>query len=177
VRGVRERGFTLLEALIVLAIVALVTAIVTVPINSYWQRARLETTAGDIRNFMQQAYVEAVNQHAQITVTLQQVSGAWVLQLTPPPLHSPATYTIPDFVQVVTANTNWPTAAGVRELGCDTVGRTLDPTSGPPSPQVGSTQTLAITHSSMADGSLTPNIRYDIQVYPVWNVSILKVLV
>jgi hypothetical protein len=29
----------------------------------------------------------------------------------------------------------------------------------------------------MVDGSLTPNTRYDVQVYPLWNVSIRKTLV
>ncbi len=46
-------GFTLIEALVVLAIVGLLALVAIVPINSYWQRSRLETTAGDIRNFLQ----------------------------------------------------------------------------------------------------------------------------
>jgi hypothetical protein len=33
---------------------------------------------------------------------------------------------------------------------------------------------MSITHFRMADGSLAPNIRHDIQVYPLWNVTIRK---
>jgi type II secretory pathway pseudopilin PulG len=181
VRRVREAGVTLLEALIVLAIIALVTAIVTVPVNSYWQRSRLETTAGDVRNFLQQAYIEAVDQHAPMTVTMQQLSGKWVLRIAPPPLHAPATFTLPDFVSLAlnpsAAAGGWPAVGATRELICDTVGRTLDPTTGPPPLQVTSTRTLAITHVRMLDGSLTPYLRFDIQVYPLWNVSFVKVVV
>jgi len=176
----RESGFTLLEAIIALTIIALVTAIVVVPVNSYWQRARVETAASEIRSFLQQAQVEAVNQHTQITVTLAQVSGQWVLRLAPPPLHSAATYPLPEFVSLAlnpaSGAGGWPTipSTTTRALLCDTLGRTFDPTTGA---RVTSTQTLAITHTRMVDGSLAPNTRYDIQVYPLWNVIVAKVLV
>jgi prepilin-type N-terminal cleavage/methylation domain-containing protein len=178
----RESGVTLIEALIVLAIVGVLAAIVTVPINSYWQRARTETTAGDIRNFMQQAFTEAVNQHTPITVTLQQdASGKWVLQLSPappPPRTVNGTYTIPDFVSLAynpaSGISAWPTSGSARTLTCDTVGRTVDPTSGR---QVTSTMTMSITHVRMVDGSLAPDVRYDIQVFPIWNVTVRKTLV
>jgi len=175
----RESGFTLIEALIVLTIVGVLAALVTVPINSYWQRARIETTAGDIRNFLQQAFTESVNQHTPINVTLQQgADNRWVLQLNPPPpapRTANGTYTIPDFVSLAynpAAGPNaWPTSGPARTLTCDTVGRAIDPTTGR---QVTSTVTMSITHFRMADGSLAPNIRHDIQVYPLWNVTIRK---
>jgi type II secretory pathway pseudopilin PulG len=181
-RRVREAGVTLLEALIVLAIVGLVTAIVVVPVNSYWQRSRLQTTAGDIRNFLQQAYIEAVDYHTQITMTLQQnADGRWVLQGTnslPPPRAWQATYTLPDFVSLAlnpaSGAGGWPGSGATRSLICDSKGLTIDPST---SHQVLTTQTLAITHVRMLDGSLTPNTRYDIQVYPLWNVTVVKVLV
>jgi len=176
VRRVRESGVTLLEMLIVLIIVALLALIVTVPVNSYWQRSRVEAAAGDIRNFLQQAFTESVNQHTPITATLHIAAGIQTLTLNPPPLRSPAAYTIPDFVQVVSANTNWPLDSGDWKLVCDTFGVTRNPPSSPPGPPVTSTQTLAITHVRMADGSLSPNLRFDIQVYPLWNVTVRKTL-
>jgi len=166
----RESGFTLVEVLIVLVIMGVLVALVTVPVNSYWQRARTETTAGDIRNFLQQAFTESINQRTPINVTLHIGAGIQTLTLTPAPLRSPGTYTIPDFVKVVSANTNWPPDSGDWKLICDTFGRAIDPTG----QQVRSTQTIAITHIRMADGSLTPSVRYDVQVFPVWNVTVRK---
>jgi prepilin-type N-terminal cleavage/methylation domain-containing protein len=178
VRPQRESGFTLLEALVVLAIVGVLAALVTVPINSYWQRARTETTAGDVRNFLQQAFTEAINQHTPINVTLQQASGKWVLQLTPPPLRTVGTYTLPDFVSLAlnpaAGSGGWPASGAVRTLTCDTLGRTIDPTT---NKQVSTTVTMSITHTRMIDGSLTPKVRYDVQLFPLWNVTVRKTLV
>jgi prepilin-type N-terminal cleavage/methylation domain-containing protein len=179
-RPARESGFTLLEALVVLTIVGVLAAIVTVPINAYWQRARTETTAGDIRNFLQQAFTEAINQHTPVNVTLQQTAGRWVLQLTPPPPEprtANGTYTLPDFVSLALnpalGSGGWPAVGAVRTLTCDTLGRTIDPTT---DRQVTSTVTMSITHVRMIDGSLTPKVRYDIQVFPLWNVTVRKTL-
>jgi len=183
-RPLRESGFTLIEALVVLVIVGVLAALVTVPINAYWQRARTETTAGDIRNFLQQAFTEAINQHTPINVTLHQTAGQWVLQLTPPPLKSVGTYTLPEFVSLalnpVAGSGGWPNDPDNpgpppgRYLNCDTRGLTIDPATGK---QVTSTMTMSITHTGMIDGSLTPKIRYDIQVFPLWNVTVRKTLV
>lgn len=188
----RDAGVTLVEALVVLAILGLVTAIVAVPINSYWQRSRLQSTAGDIRNFLQTAYTEAVNQHTQVTVTLQQdtTTGNWQLQLNPPPAAprtALGTYVVPSFVSLAynptAAAGGWPTSGAISSIICDTMSRTLcpvgfascDPTSTTPA-QVTNVRTLSITHTSMVDGSLTPKTRFDIQIFPVWNVSYHKVL-
>jgi hypothetical protein len=42
---------------------------------------------------------------------------------------------------------------------------------------VTSTVTMSVTHTRMMDGSLTPKIRYDIQVFPLWHVTVRKTLV
>jgi len=198
----REAGVTLIEALVVLAILGLVTAVVAVPMNSYWQRSRLQSTAGDVRNFLQTAYTEAVNQHTDVTVYYwyDNSINQWTLQVFPPP---PAprtqlgTYLLPSFVSLAwnpAANAGgWPSAPNpsgatgtVRGLVCSTTARTLIPTTTDCSSdckagelaggQTLEVKTLRITHSSMVDGSLRPDTRYDIQVFPVWNVSYQKVV-
>jgi type II secretory pathway pseudopilin PulG len=187
-------GFTLIEALVVLALVGLIILVAIVPINSYWQRSRLETTAGDIRNFLQSAYFEAINQHAQVTVTLQlnATTGLWELQLNPPPpapRTANGTFVIPAFISLADnpANTagGWPVSASdasVRGVICDPGDRTLVPTgfagsaaesAGQPVQEV---KTLAITHVNMVDGSLQPNTRFDIQLPPIWSVTLRKVV-
>ena len=187
----RSAGFTLIEALVVLAIVGLLTLVAIVPINSYWQRSRLETTAGDIRNFLQSAYFEAINQHTPVDVTLQQnsVTGRWDLQLTPPPpppRTANGTLVLPEFVSLADnpANTagGWPVLGSIRGITCDPGGRTMVPAgftgSGGENPGqvVKEVKTFAVTHASMVDGTLTPNTRFDIQLNPIWSVTIRKVL-
>ena len=187
----REAGVTLFEVLVVLAILGLVTAVITVPVNSYYQRSVLQSAAGDVRNFLQVAYTEAVNQHTQMTVSMQQVAGQWQLQISPPPLNGPATYLFPTVVDCTTLNPaatagGWPstTTGGVtvRSLVCAPTGLTFIPagatcgateTAGSAAQEV---KTLSITHTSMVAGSLAPNTRFDIQIYPLWNVSYQKVL-
>ena len=196
----REAGVTLFEMLTVLALLGLVSVIAVVPVNSYYQRSRLQSAAGDIRNFLQVAYTQAVNQHTQITVNLQQdaTTGSWTLQLNPPPppplpgngIATSGTYVLPSFVSLTynpaaTAG-GWPstTTGGVtvRSLACAPSGLTFIPagatcgateTAGAAAQEV---KTLSITHTSMVDGSLSPNTRFDIQIYPLWNVSYQKVL-
>ncbi|OYV93238.1 MAG: hypothetical protein B7Z68_08850 [Acidobacteria bacterium 21-70-11] len=197
----RAAGFTLIEALVVLAIVGLLVLIAIVPISSYWQRSRLETTAGDIRNFLQSAYSEAISQHTQVVVTLQKnaTTGRWELYLTPPPLKASRLLVLPEFVSfaynpAATAG-GWPVSSkGVRGIMCDQSGRTMVPlfpvaplspvvadtftgwgteTAGQPVLQV---KTLAVTHVNMVDGSLQPNIRDDILLFPIWTVTVHKVV-
>ncbi len=182
-----EGGFTLIEALIVLVILGLVTTIAVVQINSYWQRARLQTAAGDLRSFLQTVYTEAIAQHTQMAVTLQTASGACVFQVAPPPLKVPATFTLPDVVDCTTLNPGptaggWPTSSGVPTLICAPTGITLIPAGATcaatetPGGQAREVKTLSITHARMVDGSLTPNTRFDVQIFPIWNVSYRKVL-
>ena len=187
-------GFTLIEALVVLALIGLITLVAIVPINAAWQRSRLETTAGDIRNFLQSAYFEAMNQHAQVVVTLQQNSttGLWELHLTPPPpapRTANGTLVIPAFISLADnpANTagGWPVSSSntsIRGVTCDPGDRTLVPTgftgsaaesAGQPVQEV---KTLAVTHVNMVDGSLQPNTRFDIQLPPIWSVTVRKVV-
>lgn len=186
-----------------LAIVGLLVLIAIVPINSYWQRARLETTAGDIRNFLQSAYSEAIAQHTQVVVTLQHnaTTGRWELYLTPPPLNASRSLVLPDFVSLaynpLSTAGGWPVSASdatVRAIMCDPSGRTMVPlfpvapvlpvvaatftgagaeTAGQP---VQGVKTLVVTHSSMVDGTLQPNTRENVLLYPIWTVTVQKVV-
>jgi prepilin-type N-terminal cleavage/methylation domain-containing protein len=199
----RAAGFTLIETLVVLAIVGLLVLVAIVPIGSYWQRSRLETTAGDIRNFLQSAYSEAINQHTQVVVTLQKnaTTGLWELYLTPPPLNGSRFLVLPEFVSFaynpLATLGGWPVSssdANVRGIMCDPSGRTMVPVFPvvPVSPVVAATftgssvetagqavqeiKTLAVTHANMVDGSLQPNTRDDIMLFPIWTATVRKVL-
>ncbi len=199
----RDAGFTLIEALVVVAIVGLLVLVAIVPINSYWQRSRLETTSGDIRNFLQSAYYEAINQHTQVVVTLQRNAGTarWELYLTPPPLNGSRLLVLPEFVSFadnpLASAGGWPVSSvngNVRAIMCDPSGRTMVPAYpvAPLSPVVAATftgagaetpgqpvlevKTLSVTHADMVDGTLQPNIRDDVLLFPIWTVTVKKVL-
>ena len=180
-------GFTLIEVLIVLFILGLVTTIAVVQVNSYWQRARLQTAAGDLRTFLQNAYSEAVAQHTAMTVSLQQTTPACVFQVAPPPLKGPSTLTLPDVIDCATLSPDatsggWPVVASLPTVVCSQTGLTFVPAGATcastetPGAQVREVKTLAITHKRMIDGSLSPYTRFDVQLFPIWNVSYRKVL-
>jgi prepilin-type N-terminal cleavage/methylation domain-containing protein len=173
----RNAGFTLIEALVVLAMVGIMAAMVTVPVNNYYQRSHLETTARDLRTFLDSAYSEANYQHANVTLSVAlDPNNDVILTLAPVTPGHQATLELPSFVKIalnpgsaLPATWTLPSAANI--LICDTNGRAIDPVS---AQQSRATQTFALTHVRMVDGSLTPVIRYDVQIYPLWRVTVTK---
>ncbi|HUK13894.1 MAG TPA: prepilin-type N-terminal cleavage/methylation domain-containing protein [Thermoanaerobaculaceae bacterium] len=173
-----QRGFTLLEALVVVAIIGIAAALAVVQVNKAWQRSRLESAAGDIQSFLQSAYTYMVNSRAPVFVVMtlsgsspttmavwQNADGSGV--------QYGSTYTFPDFLSVTPSN--WPngTAASTKELECDGAGRTLDPSVSPPV-MVVQPPTLAITHVDMVAGSLRPNTVYTLTLAGLWKPQLVK---
>ena len=195
-----ERGFTLLEALVVLLIMGLIAALAAVQINNIWQKSRLRSEAGNLSALLQSAYNYMVTNRAPVFVRLvpgiaggpatvvavtQNVDGSGTIF---------GTYTLPSFatldpklggvggVNGLSTSTVWPcgggsscpttctissTTPGVLEV--DTMGRAVDPCTGT---QVKAVQQLLMTHVNMvgSGASLTPEIVYTMQVFPVWKV-------
>lgn len=177
-----QQGFTLAEALVVAAVISIVTLIAGVQVANFVNKANLEGASTEVRTFLESARTMSVKANSPITVHYDLVNGNPVLQLVDVAGTTRSTYRLAPYVrpglnQGTTAPGVWPTPAPGDLFTCDTLGRAVQ--SGT-TRQVTSTQTFSITHRGMLDesgfGSIRPRIRYDVQVFPVWNVNVTKTL-
>lgn len=183
-----QQGFTLIEALVVVAIVGLISAAVALSVNKYWQRARLEGSANDVRNFLLTAQNLAIATNDRVTVRLQQEAGSWVFEMVParmPPVGSPLRegmqrrLVLPPYLVLdglsLGGGSDWTVfPTGVRNLACTPNSRTQQETATGVFADITGTRTLRLTHTSIVDGSLQPRTVFQIEVSPLWNVRILR---
>jgi prepilin-type N-terminal cleavage/methylation domain-containing protein len=174
-----ERGFTLVEALVVVGILGIVGLIATTQIRNAVNKASLESTTGEVRAFLDSARSWTVKANSQVAVRYQLVDSKPVLQIVGTTGGPLATYRLPDnvlaSVNPTVAPEAWPTPTPGDLFVCDTMGRTLAPGT---STQVRTTQVLALTHKGMVGlggyADVRPRLRYDVQIFPLWNVSVNK---
>lgn len=69
-RGVRARGFSLLEMLVVMAIIAMITSIGALSIESMTQRAALFSTSRDMATALRRARMDAVSYGGEAALTI-----------------------------------------------------------------------------------------------------------
>lgn len=171
------RGFTLLEALVVAALVGIIATIVGGILNSTYQRMRLEAAVSDIDSLLESAYSFMVRSQAEVFFGL--VKNPWRLRVARDAALTDVLkeYAVPGFINFsLTAldgvESNWPAAGpnGPWVLRLDTFGRTTTPGGAP----VASVQELAITHRGMVTGGLAPRLRYEVRIYPLWRVEVAK---
>jgi type II secretory pathway pseudopilin PulG len=172
-----------MELLIVVALMGLIATAVVLPVNAYYQRSRVEGAANDVRNFLVGAQTLALSTNSRVTVTLQQTGGLWTFSLTPaspPPAGSSAALTrteleLPAYIVVtglwLGSSCDWPLDSGIHSLVCDTMSRTLDPTTGQ---QLTASATVRLTHVSIAQGRLSPPMLYEVRVAPLWSVAAVR---
>jgi prepilin-type N-terminal cleavage/methylation domain-containing protein len=177
-----QRGVTLIEMLVVVALFGLIALIGTIQINKTWQRYRLEGTSNEIRGFLQSAFTQAGQLRTAVFVRFVPANGGAspLFQITNDANGTTvlSSYTVPDFVSFSTTDPsaldgcNWPCASGPcgatdpRILQVNPLGRTMqaDGTA------VTQTETLLVTHKDMVSGLLTPRTSYTMEIFPIWQV-------
>ncbi len=166
----KQRGFSLVELLIVVVLIGLGAYIGTIAVTNFIQKQRLTTATSELRAFLQEIpnqvtreqtplyvhYLAATaSSPAQFRVTRDQ-AGTQVVR----------SYTLLREIAVETIS--WPALGSGRALRCDTLFRTTDPTT---NVQVPLTHVMRLTHSRMLSGQLKPKRSYDIAITPVWSVA------
>ncbi len=180
-------GFTLLEVLVVVAILGLIATILTVAVSNAIKRQRLDTAAQQLRSFMDRAYVSTTQTGNGIFVQIgaERTDGSRLVRLIE---DSNSNKTLDSTDQVLatetitsdlvlsnssTAATAWPVIGGSLVMLCDSMGRAINPNTGL---QISQDLTISLTHTDMTgSGTLTPRLRYDIRLYPLWSPSLTEV--
>ncbi len=178
--GSRSRGFSLLEALVVVALLGIAATIVGGVLNSTYQKMRLESAVNDIDSLLESAHSAMVSSQAEVFIGLQK--GPWRLRVARDAALTDVVeeFVVPDYVSFSMAavdgiQTNWPAATGDGpwRLRLDTVGRTTTVAGAP----VTAVQTLTVTHRDVVTGRLKPRLRYEVRIYPLWRVDVAKEVV
>lgn len=183
-----QQGFTLIEALIVVAIIGLISTVIMLSLNSYWQRSRLEGGANDVRSFLLTAQNLAIATNDRVTVTLRQDGGSWVLEMLPSRPPAPGSFldlglrrrmVLPEHLVVsgltLGVGTDWVEfPPNVRNVVCTSLSRTQQQTAAGVFGDIPGTRTLRLTHQSILDGRLFPRTVFEIQISPLWNVRMVK---
>lgn len=180
----RQRGVTLIEMLTVLLLFGLIALIGTIQVNKTWQRYRLDNVSSELRNFMQSAFVEMGRQRTPVFLRLEPPNGTVPARLAVCRNADGSgeidAYVMPDFISLSTTSVtgftcNWPCAASggacatittPRVLRCDSIGRATNSEG----TQVREVQTLVVTHRDMINAGLDPRVRWEMQVFPLWQV-------
>lgn len=171
----REAGFTLMELLIVVAILGMITLILTIAVSDTIKRQRVGEAAQEMRNTLQAVYTQVVTSQkpafVRINMTTRKLevmgdaAGATILTY----------YSIPSDISLSTTDitqvqTNWPLYNSMPTLECDTMGRALYYDSGSAKWLLPSSIfTFVVTHDEMVQGTMGHRVLYTISLNPLWN--------
>lgn len=168
----RHGGFSLVELLVVVVLIGLAAYIGTVAVGALIQKQKLAAAANDVRTFLHDVPNQVAKTQGPVFVVYRPASGSYPAQLRisrdVAGTQVIRTLNIPG--ELVVEHCTWPAVGSTNVLRCDTLNRATHPTT---NLQISSAQGLfRITHSKMVAGTLKPKRSYEIQVAPLWGVSI-----
>jgi len=178
-----EAGFTLLEMLIVVAILGLLAVFVTMIVAKTIQRQRVTAAAQEIRGDIQAVYTRVLNTQQPVYVRIDRANSHIDIMSDMVATTIYQQYAIPTDISLSTTSTlltdapecNWPVVNGFPMLECDSFGRTyVSNDNGVTWAQANGNQTLSVTHVDMVLGTLHPKIQYVITIYPLWNSTAIQ---
>lgn len=175
-RSKSDAGFTLIEMLVVVAIIGTITLIITLDAVKAVKRQRLEVAAQGIREALQAVYTRVLTTQKPVYVSIDSANHLLIISTDLAGNNRlNLTYAIPSDISLSETSVNgveanWPVVNGRPTLECDTMGRTIDCSNTNPTnwTQVTDLQTLVVTHSEMVQGTLHPRIEYVVTIYPLW---------
>jgi prepilin-type N-terminal cleavage/methylation domain-containing protein len=196
----QEEGFSLIEILVVVAILGLISVVMTIAASNTLKRQRLETVAHEIQSFLNRAYTttSATGRSAFVWVSAPATDGARTMRIyddsdndgifssgsdeiiDTQPIPGDLVFSAPPSS---TAYRSWPSTSTTNTfiIECDIQGRAVDP----PQSSTNSSTTagipmtrpavVSVTHKEMGSGgTLRPNIAYFMTVNLLWQPTIQK---
>lgn len=175
-----QRGITLVELLVVVALLGFLALIATAQLTHIVQKNQLESAARDVTAFLQGVPDLVAKQQSPLWVRFVPAPSPARLEVTADlagtqvlrQLDLPEVITF-DLTSLSGIDTTWPqsTATSIYTLRCDTMNRATDPDSGT---QLQAEARLLLTHVNMLNGTLTPKYGIDVAVSPVWAVRMTR---
>jgi prepilin-type N-terminal cleavage/methylation domain-containing protein len=196
-----QGGFTLVELLIVLALIGVIATIMVFTTSSTLKKQRVEAQAAEVKGFVERAYIDTMRLHVPIYIVIEdrdangeRLINRWaddggVVPRVSDGLLDENNDTLLDsliiprdiaLIDGIGSDVNlvggtWflPASIGKPALLCNIQGYLVDPDN-PGFGRFNAILTIPVTHTEMVEEALRPRFSYDVDVTPLWHVTTEK---